>query len=150
MPDEVREHLTRDKRTFLHPESIQTLQIPSSTMVLLLFSSPHSFFIGFRSGNCNGHSRSIFFPVTHFCVVFKVCFLIIFHWEDPNMAHYNISNRVSHFKKIYWLVFYRIKDAIYLNKKYRPATLKYSSIFYCTHGLLFISVFTKPTLSVCC
>ncbi len=25
MPDEVREHLTRDQRPFLHPESLQTL-----------------------------------------------------------------------------------------------------------------------------
>ncbi len=39
MPDEVREHLTRDKRPFLHPESLQILQIPSSMTVLLLFSS---------------------------------------------------------------------------------------------------------------
>ncbi len=29
MPDEVREHLTRDQRPFLHPESLQTLQIHS-------------------------------------------------------------------------------------------------------------------------
>ncbi len=49
-------------------------------------------------------------------------------------------------KKNYWLVFYIIKDAIYLNKKYRPATLKYSSIFYCTHGLLFTR-FGLPNLS---
>ncbi len=30
MPDEVREHLTRDQRPFLHPESLQILQIHSS------------------------------------------------------------------------------------------------------------------------
>ncbi len=49
MPDEVKEHLTRDQRPFLHPESLQTLQIHSSMLVLLLFSSPHSFSTGFRS-----------------------------------------------------------------------------------------------------
>ncbi len=37
--DEVREHLTRDQRAFLHPESLQTLYIHSSMTVLLLFSS---------------------------------------------------------------------------------------------------------------
>jgi len=46
MPDEF-EHLTRDQRPFLHRES---LQIPKSTLVLLLFSSAHSSSIGFRSG----------------------------------------------------------------------------------------------------
>ncbi len=97
MPDEVREHLTRDQRPFLHPESLQILQIHSSMTVLLLFSSPHSFSTGFRSEDWNGHSRSLVLcPVTHFCVVFEVCFWIIVRLEDPNMAHYKISNRVSH------------------------------------------------------
>ncbi len=59
MPDEVREHLTRDRRTFLHPESLQTVQIPCSMLVLLLFSSPHSFSTGFRSEDWKDHSRSL-------------------------------------------------------------------------------------------
>ncbi len=37
MPDEVREHLTRDQRSFLHPESLQILQMHNSMTVLLLF-----------------------------------------------------------------------------------------------------------------
>ncbi len=37
MPDEDREHLTRDQRPFLHPESLQILQTHSSMLVLLLF-----------------------------------------------------------------------------------------------------------------
>ncbi len=44
MPDEVREHLTRDQRPFLHPESLQILQIHSSMTVLLLFSSSLIFY----------------------------------------------------------------------------------------------------------
>ncbi len=97
MPDEVREHLPRDQRPFLYPESLQILQIHSSMVVLLLFSSPHSFSTGFRSEDWNGHSRSLVLcSVTHFCVVFEVCVWIIVRLEDPNMAHYNISNRVSH------------------------------------------------------
>ncbi len=92
MPDEVRENLTRDQIPFLHPESLQILQIPRS-MLVLLFSSPHSF----RSEDWNGHSRSLVLcSVTHFCVVFEVCVWIIVRLEDPNMAHYKISNRVSH------------------------------------------------------
>ncbi len=158
MPDEVREHLTRDQRPFLHTESLQILQIPSSMLVLLLFSSPHSCSIGFRSEDWNGHSRNLVLcSVTHFCVVFEVCVWIIVRLEYPNMAHYKISNRVSHFLIFYLLVFDRIHDAMCLNKMSRtssrnigPQHQKYSSIFHCTHGVLFIPVFTKPILSVCC
>ncbi len=74
-----------------------------------------------------------------------------------NMAHYKISNRVSHLLIFYLLVFDRIHDAMCLNKMSRtssrkigPQHQKYSSIFHCTHGVLFILVFTKPILSVCC
>ncbi len=94
IPDEVREHLIRDQRPFLHPESLQILQIPSSMMVLLLFSSSHSFSTGFWSEDWNCHSRSLVLcSVIHFCVVFEVCVWIIVRLEDPNMAHYKISNR---------------------------------------------------------
>ncbi len=157
MPDEVREHLTRDQRPFLHPESLQILQIHSFMTVLLLFSSPHSSSTGFRSEDWNGHSRSLVLcSVTHFCVVFEVCVWIIVWLEDPNMAHYKISNRVSHLLIFYLLVFGSIHDAMCLNKMSRtssrnigPQHQKYSSIFHCTHGVLFIPVFTKPILSVC-
>ncbi len=88
MPDDVKEHMTRDQRPFLHPESVQILQIHSSMLVLLLFSSPHSFSTGFRSEDWNGHSRSLVLcPVTYLCVVFEVCVWIIVRLEDPNMAH---------------------------------------------------------------
>ncbi len=95
--------------------------------------------------------------VNHFCVVFEVCVWIIVRLEDPNMAHYKIYNRVSHLLIFYLLVFDRIHDAMCLNKMSRtssrnigPQHQKYSSIFHCTHGVLFIPVFTKPILSVCC
>ncbi len=103
-------------------------------------------------------SRSLVLcSVTHFCVVFEVCVWIIVRLEDPNTAHYKISNRVSHLLIFYLLVFDRIHDAMYLNRMCRtssrnigPQHQKYSSIFHCTHGVLFIPVFTKPILSVCC
>ncbi len=105
MPDEVREHQgIRDH--FLKPESLQILQIHSSMTVLLLFSSPHSFSTGFRSEDWNGHSRSLVLcSVTHFCVVFqfsRFVFGLLSGLEDPNMAHYKISNRVSHFQIFYF------------------------------------------------
>ncbi len=122
MPDEFREHLTRDQRPFLHPESLQILQIHSSMTVLLLFSSPHSFSTGFRSEDWNGHSRSLVLcSATHFCVVFEVCVWIIVRLEDPNMAHYKISNRVSHLLIFYLLVFDIIHDAMCLNKMSRTS-----------------------------
>ncbi len=119
MPDEVREHLTRDQRPFLHPESLQILQIHSSMTVLLLFSSPHSFSIGFRSEDWNGHSRSLVLcSVIHFCV----CVWIIVWLEDPNMAHYKISNWNSQLLIFYLLVFDRIHDAMCLNKMSRTSS----------------------------
>ncbi len=89
MPDEVREHLTRDQRPFLHPES---LRFPAPCWCF--FSSVHSFSTGIRSEDWNDHSRSLLLcSVTNFCVV---CVWIIVRLEDPNMAHYKISNRISH------------------------------------------------------
>ncbi len=96
MPDEVIEHLTRDQRPFLHPESLQILQIHGSMTVLLLFRSPHSFSTGFRSEDWNGQQKLGFVLSDPFCVVFEVCVWIIVRLEDPSMAHYKISNRVSH------------------------------------------------------
>ncbi len=76
------------------------------------FSSVHLLFsTGCRSEDWNGHSRTLVLcPVTHFCVVFEVCVWIIVRLEDPNMAHYNISNSQS-LIDFYLLVFDRIHDA---------------------------------------
>ncbi len=111
------------QRPFLHPDSLQILQIHSPMLMLLLFSSPHSFSTGFRSEDWNGHSRSLVLcSVTHFCFVFEVCVWIIVQLEDPNMAHYKISNRVSHLLIFYLLVLDRIHDAMYLNKMSRTSS----------------------------
>ncbi len=82
MPEEFGEHLTRDQRPFLHPESLQILQIHSSMTVLLLFSSPHSFSVGFRSEDRDSNGkRFILCSVTHFCVYFDVCFGLLSCWK---------------------------------------------------------------------
>ncbi len=125
--------------------------------VLLLFSSPHLFSTGFRSEDWNGHSRNLLLcSVTHFCVVFEVCVWIIVQLEDPNMAHYKISNIVSHFLIFYLLVYDRISDAMCPNKMSRTSSRnigqqhkQYSSIFNSTHGVLVTPVFIKLILSVC-
>ncbi len=69
-------------------------------------------------------SRSLVLcSVTHFCVVFEVCVWIIVRLEDPNMAHYKISNRSqSLFDFFYLLVFDRIHDAMCLNKMSRTSS----------------------------
>ncbi len=60
--------------------------------------------------------------VTHFCVVFEVCVWIIVRLEDPNMAHYKISNRFSHLLSFYLLVFDTIHDVMHLNKMSRTSS----------------------------
>ncbi len=156
MPDEVREHLIRDQRPFLHPESLQIFRFTASSLQVL-FSSPHSFSTGFRSEDWNGQQKLGFVPSDPFLCCFWGLCLDYCTVGDPNMAHYKISNRVSHLLIFYLLVFDRIHDAMCLNKMSRtssrnigPQHQKYSSIFHCTHGVLFIPVFTKPILSVCC
>ncbi len=57
-----------------------------------------------------------------FCVVFEVCVSIIVRLEDPNMAHYKISNRVIHLLMFYLLVLDRIHDATCLNKMSRTSS----------------------------
>ncbi len=146
---QIREHLTRDQRPFLHPESLQIFRFTASPLQFT-----HSSSTGFRSENTwheirdhsfiQNHSRSsdsqllLFSSLTHLllgsgqsnewpeqklgfvpsdplCVVFEVCVWIIVRLEDPNMAHYKISNRVSHSLIFYLLVFDRIHDAMCLN-----------------------------------
>ncbi len=65
--------------------------------------------------------------------------------EDPNMAHYKISNRVSHLLIFHLLVFDIIHDAVCLNemssRNIDSQHKKYSSIFNCTcnEKMLFMS-----------
>ncbi len=71
-----------DQRPFLHTESLQILQIHSSMLGLLLISSPHSFYTGFRSEDRNSHGRRfILCSVTHFSVDFDVCFGLLSWWK---------------------------------------------------------------------
>ncbi len=78
-------------------------------------------------------------------------------WKIQTWPYYKNPNRASHLLIFYLFVFDRIHDAMCLNKMSRissrnigPQHNKYSRIFHCTHGVLFIHVFSKPILSVCC
>ncbi len=99
--------LEHDKRSETIPSSrITPGPLDSQLHVGASLQFTHIFSTGFRSEDSIGHSRSLVLcSVTHFCVVFEVCVWIIFRLEDPNMAHYKISNRVSHLFIFYILVF---------------------------------------------
>ncbi len=134
MPDEVREHLTRDQRPFLHPESLQILQIHSSITVLLLSVHLTHFLQGSGQRTGMAIAEAWFCTQWPICVIFEVCVWIIVRLEDPNMAHSKISNRV-------------ISDAMCLNKmsrtlqqKYRPTTSEIQQ---------YISLYTWGTFYPC-
>ncbi len=102
---------TPDRRSETIPSS--RISPDPSDSQLLLFSSPHSFSTGFRSGNWDGHSRSLVLcSVVHFCFDFDVCLWIIVLLEDPTTAHCKISSMDSQFLIFYLLVVDRILDAM--------------------------------------
>ncbi len=112
------------------------------------FSSVHLTHFLQGSGQRTGMaSRSLVLcPVTHFCVVFEVCVWITVRLEDLNMAHYKISNRVSHLLIFYLLVFDRIHDAMCLNKMSRTSSRnigpqhKNTAVYFIVHMGYFLSL----------
>ncbi len=175
---------------FLHPESLQTLYIPSSMTVLLLFSSPHSFLLQ-GSGQRTPDKRSETIPSSRITpdplysqlhdgassLQFTSLILLQGSGQSRSLVLFSVTRFLCCFWGLcldyctvgrfltesvtYWffslLVFDRIHDVMCLNKMSRtssrnigPQHQKHSSIFHCTHGVLFIPVFTKPILSVCC
>ncbi len=158
MSDEVREHLTRDQSQILRsaPSTDSFIQNHSRPFRFpapcwCVFSSVHLTHFLQGSGQRTGMAiaESWFcaqWPI--FVLFLRVCVWIIVWLEDPMSVTYTFFDL---------LVFDRMHDAMRLNKMSRtssrnigPQQQKYSSIFNCTRGLLFIPVFTKPILSVCC
>ncbi len=144
MPDDVIEHLTRDQRPFLHPESLQILQIHGSMTVLLLFSSPHSFSTGFRSEDWNGHSRSL--VLCYFVLVLIFVFGLLYGWKIQTWPIIRFLTESVTYQLFHLMVFERIHDPMCLNKMFRasswnigPQHKKYSSIFHCTLKSNFVS-----------
>ncbi len=117
MPEEFGEHLIRDQRPFLHPESLQILQIHSS------FSSLHSFSVGFRSEDWDGHGRSfILCSVTHFCVDFDVCFGLLSWWKiQPRPIIRFLTEEVRFRFFICWYLIEYMKPCIWTRYPGPPA-----------------------------
>ncbi len=76
MPDEVREHLTRDQRLFLHPESLQILQIHSS-----IVGASSNRFYHFLQGS--GQRTGMAIAEAWFCAQWPifVLFLLLYGWK---------------------------------------------------------------------
>ncbi len=126
--------LTPDKTSSFIQNHSRPFRFPAPCCASF-FSSVHlTHFLGFRSEDWNSRSL-VLCLVTIF--VFEVCFWIIVWLEDPNMANYKIYNRVRHLLICYLLLFDRIHDGMCLNRDIGPQHQKYSSIFNCTHGVLF-------------
>ncbi len=126
-------------------------------LVLLLFSSPHSFSTGFRSEDRDSHGkRFILCSVTHFCVYFCLFWIVVLV-EDPNTAHYKISNRGSQFWFfICWYLIESMMPCIWTRCSGPPAEKQAHNIkdpaVYLTvdMGYFFIPVCTKLIWWVCC
>ncbi len=123
MPDHIRKHLTRDQRPFLHPESLQILQIPSSMTVLLLFSSPLSCSTGFRSEDWNGQSRSLVcaqWPI--FLLFLRFVFGLLYGWKIQTWPIIRFLTASVIYLFFYLLIFDRIGDDMCLNKMSRTSS----------------------------
>ncbi len=117
MPDEVREHLTRDQRHSFIQNLSRSFRFTASS---LQFTS----LIFYRV-----QVRGLEWPAeAWFCAQWPI---FVLYWGlcldycmvgRSNMAHYKISNRVSHLLIFLSLVFDRMHDAMYLNKMSRTSS----------------------------
>ncbi len=98
------------------------------------FSSVHPTHFLQGSGQRTGKTIAEVWFCAQWRIVFEVYVWIIVRLEDPNMAHYKISNRVSHWCHVSKQV---VQD---LQQKYRPTTLKVQQ---------YISLYTRGTFCPC-
>ncbi len=140
MPDEVREHLARDQRPFLHPESLQILQIHSSMTVLLLFSSPTHFLQG------SGQRTGMAIAEAWFCAQGPI-FVLFLRFVFGLLSSLKIQTWpiIRFLKSVtcwFFICWYLIESMMpcSLNKMSRtsirnigPQHQKYCRIFHCTH-----------------
>ncbi len=158
MPEEFGEHLIRDQRLFSSYESLQILQIHSSMLVLLLFSSPYSFSVGFRSEDRDSHGkRFILCSVTHFCVYFDVCFGLLSWWKIHTQPIIRfLTEAVRFWFFICWYLIESMMPCVWTRCSGPPAEKQAHNIkdpaVYLTvdMGYFFIPVCTKHIWWVCC
>ncbi len=126
--------------------------------VLLLFSSLTHFLQGSGQRTGMAIAEAWFcaqWPI--FVLFLRFVFGLLYGWKIQTWPIISFLTESVTCWFFYLLVFDRIHDAMCLNKMSRTSCRnigtqhhKYSSIFHCTHGVLFIPLFTKPILSVCC
>ncbi len=131
---------------FLHTESLQILQIHSSMLVLLLFSSPHSFSKGFRSEDSHG-KIFILCSVTHFCVYFDVCFGLLSWWKIQTWPIIRFLTEAVRFW--FFICWYLIESGPLAEKQ--AHNIKDPAVYLTVDmGYFFIPVCTKLIWWVCC
>ncbi len=92
---------------------------------LRLFSSPHSFSVGFRSEDRDSHGkRFILCSLTHFCVDFDVCFRLLSWWKIQTRPIIRFLTEAVRFWFFNLLVFDWIHDAMHLSKMFRTSSRK--------------------------
>ncbi len=144
---------TRD-HSFIQNHS-RSFRFTSSMTVLLLFGSLIFYRVQVRG--LEWPAEAWFCAQWHIFVLFlRFVFGLLYGWKIQTWPIIRFLTESITYWFFYLLVFDIIHDATCLNKMSRtssrnigPQHPNYSSIFHCTHGVLFIPVFTKPILSVC-
>ncbi len=92
-----------------------------------------------------------------FVLFLRIVFGLLSGWKIQAWPIIRFLTESVTYLFLYLLVFHRIHDAMCLNKIFitsnrniGPQNQKYCCIFHYTHGVLFIPVFIKSILSVCC
>ncbi len=145
MADEVREHLTRDQRPFLHPESLQILQIHS------FFSSVHLTHFLQGSGQRTGMAIAeawfcAQWPI--FVLFLRFVFGLLYGWKIQTWPIIRfLTESVTYWFFICWYLIESMmpcdvskQDVQDLQQKYRPTTLKIQQ---------YISLYTWGTFYPC-
>ncbi len=92
-----------------------------------------------------------------FVLFLRFVFGLLYGWKIQTWPIIRFITDSVTYRFFNLLVFARVHDAMSLNKLSRTSSRniglqhqKPCSIFHCTHGVLFIPVFNKSILSVCC
>ncbi len=99
MPDEVREHPTRDQRPFLHPGRNHSRPFRFPAPCWCFFSSVHLIYFLQGSGQRTGMAivEAWFCAQWLIFVLFlRFVFGLLYSWKIQTWPIHNISNRVSH------------------------------------------------------
>ncbi len=126
--------------------------------VLLLFSSPHSFSVGFRSEDRDSNGkRFILCSVTHFCVYFDVCFGLLSCWKIQTWPIIRfLTEAVRFWFFICWYLIESMMPCIWTRcsgplAEKQAHNIKDPAVYLTVDmGYFFIPVCTKLIWWVCC